>query len=139
MHRRKSRCCPCPRSLTTSPESPRIVGDSHPLERTGRINYDHIVSQTHDPQYANYLERKAEETRTAQALGMMGRRVLRPGNSPVYMPRDVLDIISNYTNQQGGKRTRKQHSYKKKSTKKRMNRRKTNKRKTNKRMSKRRK
>lgn len=133
MPRGKSRCCPCPGSPTPSPsaESPRIVG-SHPLQITGIRNDDRIVSQMYDPQYADYFDRKAREARTAQALGMISKRVQHLGNSDVLMAPDVLDIIQSYANQKGGKKTRK---YKKRSNnkKKRTNRRKTNKRKSNRR------
>ena len=130
MPRRKSRCCSCSRSRSPSPspESPRIVG-SHPLQRFGVRNYDHIVSQMHDPYYADYFDRKAREARTAQALGMISKRVQHPGNSPVYIPPDVLDTIGNYANRSGGKNTRK---YKKGGNKKKKwtKRRKSNIRKT---------
>lgn len=141
MPRRKSRCCPCPGSPSPTPtpshESPRIVG-SHPLQRTSRKSEGHyddkIHSQMYDPQYADYFDRKAREARTAQALGMMSKRVQDPGrpDDPRYPPPDVLDIIQSYANQKGGKKTRK---YKKRSNKKkkRTNRRKTNKRRSNRR------
>ena len=135
MPRGKSRCCPCHGPPTPSPESPRIVGSS-PIQRTGIRNDGRIVSQMYDPQYADYFEHKANEARTAQALGMISKRVQRPGNSGVLMAPDVLDIIHSYSNQRGGKRTRK---YKKRSNKKkkRSNKKKkrTSLRKTNKRRS----
>ena len=135
MPRRRSRCCPCPGSTTSTPsqrpESPRIVG-SHPLQRTGIRTDDRIASQMYDPYYADYFDRKAREARTAQALGMISRRVQRPGNTPVYPAPDVLDIIKSYANTRGGKKTRK---YKKRPNKKkkRTNRRKSNKKRTNRR------
>ena len=134
MPRRRSSCCPCSGSSTPSPESPRILG-SHPLKRTGIRNNDHIASQIYDPQYADYLERRAHEERTAQALRLISDRVQRPGNNPVYIPPDVLDTIRNYANVRGGKKTRK---YKKRQNKthnkkNRTNRRKSNKRRTNRR------
>ena len=139
MPRGKSRCCPCPGSSTPtpSPESPRIVG-SHPLQRTGVRSDDRIASQRYDPYYADYFDRKAREARTAQALGMISRRVQQPGSRPVYPAPDVLDIIESYANKSGGKRTRK---YKRRPTKKKTNKKKkrTNRRKTNKRKSNRRK
>ena len=133
MPRRRSSCCPCFDSSTPSPPpSPRIVG-SHPLQRTGLRNDDRIASQMHDPQYADYFKRKFDEARTAQALGLISRRVQHPGNSPVFIPPDVLNTI--YANIHGGRKTRK---YKKRPNKtnkkkKRTNRHKSNKRRTNRR------
>lgn len=131
MPRRRSSCCPCSGSSTPSPESPRIVGSPR-LKRTGVRNVGHIASQMYDPQYADYLERRAHEERSAQALGLISDRVQRPGNSPVYIPPDVLDTIRNYANVRGGKKTRK---YKKRQNKthNKKNRRKSNKRRTNRR------
>jgi len=137
MPRRKSNWCPClgslrPSSPPRAPTSPRIVG-SHPLQRTGVSNEVRIASQMHDPQYADYFKHNAEEARIVQALGLISNRVQRPGNSPVYIPPDILDTI--YANVRGGKKTRKYKNRPNKTNKKkkRTNRHKSNKRRTNRR------
>ena len=135
MPRRRSSCCPCFESSTPSPPpSPRIV-DAHPLQRTGTRIDHRIASQMYDPQYADYFKRKDEEARTVQALGLISRRVQHPGNSPVFIPPDMLKTIRDYANTHGGRKTRK---YKKRPNKadkkkKRTNRHKSNKRRTNRR------
>jgi hypothetical protein len=129
----KRRCCRCPGSTTSTPsppDSPRTLGP--PVVRTSinRHPYDTIASQVANPLYADYYEDIARKSRTRQALNLIGQRIQQPGNSPVYIPPDVLDTIGHYANSRGGKKTRK---YKKRPNKKkkRTNRRKSNKKKTN--------
>ena len=128
---RRRKCCRCPGSTTSTPsppDSPRTLGP--PVVRTSinRHPYDTIASQVANPLYADYYENLAHERRIQQALDLISQRIQQPGNSPVYIPPDVLDTIGHYANSRGGKKTRK---YKKrpKKKKKRTNRRKSNKKK----------
>ena len=138
---RRRRCCRCPGSTTSTPsppDSPRTLGP--PVVRTSinRHPYDTITSQVANPLHADHFENLAREGRTRQALNLISQRIQQPGNSPVYIPPDVLDTIGHYANTRGGKKTRK---YKKRPNKKKTNKKKkrTNRRKSNKKRTNRRK
>lgn len=137
----RRRCCRCPGSTTSTPsppDSPRTLGP--PVVRTSinRHPYDTITSQVANPLYADYYKNLEHKRRIQQALNLISRRIQQPGNSPVYIPPDVLNTIGHYANTRGGKKTRK---YKKRPNKKKTNKKKkrTNRRKSNKKRTNRRK